>query len=486
MNYRMVFKTTGQVLKVESIMLLLPTVVAMLYLEWFSALALFITAAIAFVLGFVLSVTCRPKNQFIFAKEGLVTVALAWISVSLIGALPFVISGEIPNYIDALFETVSGFTTTGASIITDLSRFSHGMLFWRSFTHWIGGMGVLVFILAITSKSTDRSMHILRAEVPGPIVDKVAPKMRDTARILYLIYIGMTALLTILLLCGGMSLFDSVVHAFGTAGTGGFGIKADSIAGYNNYIQWVIAIFMMLFGINFNLYFFIIIGKISGFFKSRELWVYVGIILAATAIICFDIYELYGNFNDTLRISFFQVSSIITTTGFTTADFASWATVSKTVLMMLMFIGACAGSTGGGFKVSRIIILFKKMGNDLRKVLHPRTTSVVKFEGKRLGDDTLHGVSSYLVIYVALFLAIFILVSFDPNVLPAAAFETNFSAVAACFNNIGPGLAMVGPLESFAFYSPFSKIILSLAMLLGRLEIYPILLTLNITTWIKR
>ncbi len=486
MNYRMVFKTTGQVLCTEAVMLLLPAVVSLLYLEWFSAISLAISSGAAFLIGIALVKFCKPKNHFIFAKEGLVTVALAWIAVSLVGALPFVISGEIPNYIDAFFETVSGFTTTGSSIITDLSKLSKGMLFWRSFTHWIGGMGVLVFILAITSKSTDRSMHILRAEVPGPIVDKVVPKMKDTARILYLIYLVMTAVLVVLLLCGGMSLYDSLLHAFGTAGTGGFGIKPDSVAGYSPYIQWVIAVFMMLFGINFNLYFFILVGKIGGFFKSRELWGYIGIILAATTIICLDIYSLYGNFAETLRIGFFQVSSIITTTGFATANFAEWSIISKTVLLLLMFIGACAGSTGGGFKVGRLMILVKKMANDLKKVLHPRNANVVKFEGKRLDEETLNGVSSYFAVYVLLFVLIFILLSFDTNIQGVTAFETNFSAAASCFNNIGPGLAQVGPLESFAIYSPFSKIVLSIAMLLGRLEIYPILLTLNPSVWIKR
>ncbi|MBO5782554.1 MAG: TrkH family potassium uptake protein, partial [Clostridia bacterium] len=339
MNYRMVFNTTGKVLRIESILLLLPTVVAIIYTEWWQAFALFITACIAFVLGMGMVFFCKPKNRFVYAKEGLVTVALAWLAVSLVGALPFVISGEIPNYIDALFETVSGFTTTGASILTDVESMSKGMLFWRSFTHWIGGMGVLVFFLAFSGKSDDRSMHILRAEMPGPIVDKVAPKARDTAIILYVIYMALTLILLIMLLFGGMDLFESAVHAFGTAGTGGFGVKADGVASYSPYIQWVIAVFMMLFGINFNLYYLLILGKVGSFFKSRELWVYLGIIFTATVAICFNVFALYGNIADTLRISFFQVSSLMTSTGFATADFAQWSAMARTILLMLMFVG---------------------------------------------------------------------------------------------------------------------------------------------------
>ena len=487
MNYRMVFNTTGKVLSVESVLLLFPMLVAIIYAEWWQAVAFLITAGIALVLGVGLFVLCKPKNQFIFAKEGLITVALAWISVSVLGALPFVISGEIHNYVDAFFETVSGFTTTGASILTDVESMSRGMLFWRSFTHWIGGMGVLVFILAIANKNpNNRSMHILRAEVPGPIVDKVAPKMKDTALALYLIYIVMTAVLVILLLLGGMPLYDSLVHAFGTAGTGGFGIKADSIAQYNAYLQWVIAIFMLLFGINFNLYYCIIIKKVSSFFKSRELWVYCGIILCATTIVCLNIYQLYGSFEETVRTSLFQVAAIITTTGYSTANFAEWSAMARAVLLLLMFTGACAGSTGGGFKISRIMILVKKIINDLKCVIHPRTARVVKFEGKRLDEETLNGVSSYLTVYVFIFLCIFLLLSLDTGIDPTYAMETNFSAAASCFNNIGPGFALVGPMESYAIYSPFSKIILSVAMLLGRLEIYPILVALNVTTWIKK
>lgn len=486
MNYRMVFNTTGKVLRVEGVLMLLPLLVSLIYREWIQVIAFSSTAIVVFIIGFLLAKFLKPKNALLFAKEGLVTVALAWISVSLFGAIPFVISKDIPNYIDALFETVSGFTTTGASILTNIESLSKGMLFWRSFTHWIGGMGVLVFILAITSKTTDRSMHILRAEMPGPIIDKVVPKARKTSLILYIIYSALTLALIVFLLCGGMSFYESIVHAFGTAGTGGFGIYNSGCANFSPYIQWVLAIFMLLFGINFNLYFLIIIGKIGSFFKSRELWVYFGIIICSVIIIAFNIFEMYGNFADVLRISVFQVSSIITTTGFATVDFATWPALAKSVLLFLMFTGACAGSTGGGFKISRLIILIKKIGNDLKRVVHPRTTTVVKFEGKKLDNDTLNGVSSYFSVYVIIFIVVFILLSLDSGIAKEFAIETNFSAALSCLNNIGPGFSLVGPMANYSLYSPFSKIILSITMLIGRLEIYPILLTLNIATWIKK
>lgn len=497
MNYRFVFHTIGKVLKVEGVMLLFPLIVAFFYAGtdgFWPVIALSITMAIAFILGYAFTLIFKPKNQYSFAKEGLITVALAWITVSLIGALPFVITGEIPNYIDALFETVSGFTTTGASIIPNVELLSHGSLFWRSFTHWIGGMGVLVFVLAFARKNQDRSIHILRAEMPGPIVDKLVPKARDTAIILYVIYIVLTLILTIMLLFGGMSVFESLIHAFGAAGTGGFGIKLDSIASYNAYCQWVIAIFMLIFGVNFNLYFLIIIGKIGTALKSSEFWAYIGIFLLAVTIICIDIYKQIGNFSDTVRLSFFQASSIMTTTGYVTTDFDLWPSLSKSVLLILMFIGASAGSTAGGVKVGRVVILFKIIANNLKKVLHPRTTTIVKFEGKVLDDETLKAVTSYLAIYIFIIVAVFLLLSADPNVSNmlnsvggnANAIETNFSATMACMNNIGPAFSGAGPMLNYRGYGYFSKIVLTISMLIGRLEIYPILLTFNVFTWVKK
>ena len=485
MNYKIIFRTTGSVLKLLAMLLLLPAVVSIIYQEE-CVTAFLITSAISAVLGFGLTLTNKKDNSPFFAKEGLIIVSFAWLVVSLVGALPFVISEEITSYVDAVFEMTSGFTTTGASIITNVESISKGLLFWRSFSHWIGGMGVIVFIMAITSKTPDRSMHILRAEMPGPIVGKLVPKAKDTSKLLYIIYIVLTAILVILLLLGDMNLFESLVYAFGTAGTGGFAITSDGIASYSAYSQWVIAIFMLIFGVNFNLYYLIIIGKIGSALKSSELWVYLGTVFASMAIVAFSIRNMYSSISDVIRYSTFQVSTIITTTGYATTDFNLWPPLAKTVLVILMFIGGMAGSTAGGFKFSRVMIMFKKIGNELKKVVHPRTANIVKVEGKRVSEETSNGVLSYFAIYMVCILAIVLLISIDSAVSGQMAFETNFTAVVACFNNIGPGFALVGPMSSYAMYSDFSKIVLSIAMLLGRLEIYPLLLTLNPSTWIKR
>ncbi len=480
MNRRMILYMVGQIVKLEAAMLVLPAIVALIYREnclW----ALLASAAIALVVGFALTLIFRPKTQVIYAREGFVIAGLSWLVLSAVGALPFVISGEIPHYIDAFFETVSGFTTTGASILTDVEAMSHGLLFWRSFTHWVGGMGVLVLIMAIVPSVSGRNMHVLRAEMPGPVVGKLVPRIRDTAKILYIIYLVMTVVEAILLLCGGMSLFDSLVHALGTAGTGGFGIKADGVASYSPYIQWVIAVFMMLFGVNFNLYYLILIRHFRAALKSRELWLYIGIIAVATGVISFTIAPSYGTTEETVRTAFFQVSSIITTTGFATADFAQWTTLAKSILLILMFIGGCAGSTAGGLKVSRVQLLFGTIKRDLQRLLHPRAVSTIKMEGKRLDEATVSGTSAYLALYLLLFIVGFLLISIEPFSV-----ETNFSAMASCFNNIGPGLDGVGPMASYAAYSPLSKGILSFAMLFGRLEIYPMLFLLSPSTWTKK
>ena len=481
MNYKMVFGTVGKVILIEAGLLLLPLVTSLIYGEWWTAISFGITVLIALGVYGLSKLLCTTKNTLIFSKEGLVTVALAWLVMSVIGCLPFVISGDIPNFVDALFEMVSGFTTTGASIVLDVEALSHGTLLWRSFSHWIGGMGILVFVMAVTNKSTDRSIHILRAEMPGPTVDKLVPRARDTAKILYLIYMVLTVVLTVLLLFGGMPLFDSLLHAFGTAGTGGFGIKNNSVAGYSNYCQWVIAIFMFIFGINFNLFYLIILGKVKDVFKSGELWAYLVIVLSAVAVITINILSICADFSEALRLSFFQVTTIISTSGFSTANFDLWPTLSKTVLFVLMFVGGCAGSTAGGFKVSRVVILGKGINRELKRVLHPRNSSVIKFNGKRVDETTVNGVLSYLAIYLACIVAIFLLISFEPFTL-----ETNLSATVACFNNVGPGLGGVGPSCNYGGYSLFSKIVLTFAMLLGRLEVYPLLLTLLPSTWIKK
>ena len=480
MNKKIVLSILGKILWAEAILLVLPLIVSIIYGNS-CTIAFLITIAVAIVTALPLIIFCKTENKRIYSKEGFVIVSLAWIIMSVIGTLPFVISGEIPSFIDALFETVSGFSTTGASILTDVTELSEGLLFWRSFTHWIGGMGVLVFVLALSQELPDRSIHIMRAEMPGPIVDKLVPKAKETAKILYLIYIVLTlAEIVILVLCK-MPLFEAIVHAFGTAGTGGFGIKADSIASYSPAIQWVIAVFMFIFGINFNLFYLIILKRIKSVFRSSELWVYVGVAVISCALITFNIYGSCEGLPEALRLSAFQVSSVMTTTGYATADFNIWPGFSKTLLLVLMFMGACAGSTAGGLKVSRVIILVKGMRRELHRLLHPRSVRTLKLEGKRIDEQTLSSANSYLTVYVASIVMIFLLLSIDNFDI-----ETNFSATVACFNNIGPGLGAVGPAGNFSEYSVFSKLILTAAMLLGRLEIFPLLLCFSPATWLKK
>ena len=477
MNRRMVFYTVGHIATVEAALLLLPALVSLIYLEK-SGLSFLITAALSLTVGLAFILFFKPKSRMIYAKEGFAIVAYAWLLMSAIGALPFVIGGAIPSYVDAFFETVSGFTTTGASILTDVEALDHCMLFWRSFTHWIGGMGVLVLVTAVVPNIADRSLNILKAEMPGPTVGKLVPRSRDTAKILYWIYFGMTFILTVLLIVGGMPVFDSIVHAFGTAGTGGFGIKADSIASYSPYLQWVITIFMFLFAINFNLYYLILIGKFRAVFKSDELSFFILLVLSSIGVIAVNILPAYASFSEALRASAFQVCSIVSTTGYATADFNLWPGLSKAILLILMFVGGCAGSTGGGLKAVRVVILIKSIKKELKKLLHPRSVKSVMSEGKKLDDETLSGVTSYFAVYTLCIMVVFLLLSFEPF-----GFETNFTASVACFNNIGPGLADVGPAASFAQYSDFSKIVLSFAMLLGRLEVFPLLLGLNPLIW---
>ncbi len=480
MNRKMVFYMIGKIVLAEAAMLLLPLVVALLYKE--TPLPFLITIGIALVLGIALSLIFKPKNRVIYAKEGFVIVAFAWIALSLIGCIPFVLSGALPNFFDAFFETVSGFTTTGASVMTDVESMPHGVLMWRSFTHWVGGMGVLVFIMAIIPSVTDRSIHILRAEMPGPIVGKLVPRAKQTARILYLIYVFLTAVEVILLVCGKMPLFDALVHSFGTAGTGGFGIKADSIGSYSTYCQVVITIFMLVFGVNFNLYFLALLRNFRSLFKSQELWCYLSIFGVATALITANIYNLYHSVGKALQLSTFQVASILTTTGFSTADFDLWPDLSRSILFLLMFVGGCAGSTAGGLKVSRVMLLFKLIRRELRHMLHPRSVGVVKLEGKRVDNATLNGVSAYFPIYFAFIAGIFLILSLEPNFN----IESNLSATVSCFNNIGPGLGLVGPVQSYTGYSNLSKFVLSMAMLLGRLEIFPLWFALSPSTWSKK
>ncbi len=480
MNQRMVFYTTGKIVLITALLMLFPAAVSLIYGEFEVLWAFLISIGIAIVGSVLITLLSKPKDHVIYAKEGFIIVSLAWLTLSAIGALPFYISREIPSYTDAFFETVSGFTTTGASILSNVEALSHGLLFWRSFTHWIGGMGVLVFVMAIMPNISDRSIHIMRAEMPGPTVGKLVPRAKDTAKILYYIYFALTALEIVFLLLGGMPLFDSLLHAFGTAGTGGFGIKADSVAGYSPYLQWVITVFMLIFGINFNLYYLLLIRRFRAVWRSTELWCYLGIVVISTGAICFNILSTIPQLSDAIRASAFQVVSIITTTGYTTINYDLWPSFSKAILFVLMFIGGCAGSTAGGLKVARVIILFKRIKKELRRMLHPRSVSTVKFEGRSVDERTLDGVTVYFALYMFLFFVIFLLLSLEPFNL-----ETNISAVASCFNNVGPGFSQIGPLFSYESYSAPATWLLSFAMLFGRLEIYPLILTLSFSTWSK-
>ena len=476
MNYTMVGFVLGRILLVESALMLLPLAVALLYGEsaFTFLLPIVLTAAVGAALGLR-----TPKNTAIYAKDGLVIVALSWLVMSLFGALPFYLSGFFPSYIDCLFETISGFTTTGASILTAVEPLSQGVLFWRSFTHWVGGMGVLVFVMAILPLAGGRSVHLLRAEVPGPSVGKLVSRLGNTAKILYGIYIVLTLLEVVLLALGGMSLFDSFIHAFGSAGTGGFSNRNLSVGAYDNaYFDVVISVFMLLFGVNFNLYYFLLLRRFREVFSSEELKVYFGIVATAVVAIAINISSYYENFLQCLRYALFQVSSIITTTGFATADFELWPTFSKTILVILMFVGASAGSTGGGIKVARILILVKSSFRDLQRTLHPHAVTTVRFEGKPLDEKTLRGTYVFFSIYMGVFALSILLLSLEHTDL-----ITTFTAVTACINNIGPGLSLVGPMGNYAAFSAPAKLLLSFDMLAGRLELFPVLMLFAPSVW---
>ena len=486
MNKRMILYIIGKLLIAVALLMVLPLIASIIYHftngENLNLLAFVIPMALLVGLGFFLSFK-KPKDNNIFAREGFVLVGLSWIIISIFGALPFVISGEIKSFFDAFFETVSGFTTTGASILNgdEIETLSHGMLFWRSFTHWIGGMGILVFVL-IFIPSDGKNIFIMRAESPGPQFGKLVSKINFSARILYIIYLGLTLLQIIILVCGGMDLFDAIVNSFATAGTGGFAIKADGIAGYNNFCQVVIAVFMMLFGINFNAFYFLLIHNFKQLGKCEEVFWYLGIIAVATTIITVNL-SLTNSLGVLINIrdAFFQVSSIITTTGFATADFNYWPALSQTVLVVLMFIGGCAGSTAGGIKVSRIVILLKNFRRNVRKLVHPNSVESIHFEGQKVDDEVVHNVSNYFALILFIFAFGLIIISFD-----GFSFTTNFTAIASCINNVGPGLDVVGPYGSYAPYSPLSKLVLIAAMLLGRLEIFPLLVVFNPKVWLNK
>lgn len=476
----MIIYILGRMLGVEGAVLLIPALVSLIYGEK-EGLA-FVGVAVVLGVIFLIFGRKKPKNCRIYGKEGFVIVGLAWILWSLFGALPFTLTGSIPAYIDAFFETVSGFTTTGSTILTDIEALPMGVNFWRCLTHWIGGMGVLVFVMMITSLDDMGAMPLMRAEMPGPEADKLVPKARNTATILYGMYFVMTAIEVVLLMFGGMNLYDALVHSFSTAGTGGFSNRNASVSFYDSaYIDGVITVFMILFGVNFNLYFLLLMKDWKSVFKNEELRAYLGVIAAAIAIITINILNIYGNVIHAFRYASFQVASVITTTGFYTADYELWPELSKTVLLAIMFIGACAGSTGGGIKVCRFVVLLKSIGQELKKILHPNAVTVIKLNGKRVSQDTLRGINVYFAAYVFILVASVLIVSIDNF-----DFATSFSGVLTTINNVGPGISKVGPVENFHMFSTLSKLVFSFDMLVGRLEIIPYLLMLSPDLWRRK
>ena len=477
MNYAIVLRLLSYILMTEGVLLLLPAAASLCYGEWFVMGVFLFTAALSALVGFLLH-RVKAKSQIFYMREGFVATALCWLLISIVGAVPFVLTGCIPNPVDALFETVSGFTTTGASILPAVEDLPKGILFWRSFTHWVGGMGVLVFLLSLLPLTGGSHVNLMKAESPGPQVDKLVPKVQSTAKILYGIYLFLTVLEFVFLLFGGMPVFESMLTAFGTAGTGGFGFKNDSFTSFSPYIQWVVTIFMILFGVNFNAYFLLLMRRFRRAAASEEVRAYFIIIAVAVGIITCNIYSMYNGLGEALRQAAFQVGSIITTTGFSSCDFDLWPTLSKEILVMLMFVGACAGSTGGGMKVSRFLLLGKTLGKELKQALHPQVVAPVRMDGKLVSHETIRATNVYVAAYLFLFAASLLLISLDGFDM-----VTNFTAVAATLNNIGPGLAQVGPMMNFGGYSGPAKLVMIFDMLAGRLEIFPMLVFFLPDTW---
>lgn len=479
MNYAIVFRLLSYILLCESALLMLPAATSAIYGEWSVLGAFLITAALCVVFGLLLRLA-KPTSKVFYMREGFATTALSWIVISIMGAVPFVLTGCIPDPIDALFETVSGFTTTGASILPAVEGLPRGILLWRSFTHWIGGMGVLVFLLTLLPLTGGSHVNLMKAESPGPQVDKLVPKVQSTAKILYGIYLALTLAQLVFLMAGGMPLFESLLTAFGTAGTGGFGFKNDSFAQFSPYIQWVVTIFMILFGVNFNFYFLLLLRRFRRAVSSEEVRAYLGIILVSIGIITLNIRSMYSGLGEALRHAAFQVGSIITTTGFSSCDFDLWPTLSKQLLVLLMFVGACAGSTGGGMKVSRILIFRKTVGKELKQAMHPQVVAPVRMDGKLLSHETIRTTNVYLCAYLFILVASIMLISLDGFDM-----VTNFTAVAATLNNIGPGLSQVGPMMNFAGFSNPAKLVLIFDMLAGRLELFPMLVLFLPSAWRK-
>ncbi len=488
MNFKMMGRFIAQIIGIEAVFMLPALGISLYYAEWNAAAGFGYTIGIVLILAAALFALCRKAGRIFGAREGLVCVALGWVSLSILGSLPFYFSREIPNFVDALFETTSGFTTTGSSILRDVEALSKSLLYWRSFSHWLGGMGVLVFLLAIAPAGGDDkgfTMHLLRAESPGPNVGKLVPKMRHTALILYIIYVVLTVINVIFLLMGGMDFLEALCTAFGTAGTGGFGLRNDSLASCSPYIQWVTTIFMFLFGINFSCYYLLLMRQIKSVFLDEELKLYVGLAVGCVVLITLNLWfsmgDTYGTLGETIRHASFQVSSIMTTTGFATTDFDLWPAFSKGILMLLMVVGACAGSTGGGIKCARVLLLFKSLRRNIRQVLNPRTVQVIRNNGNVVDEKIIANTNAYLAAYVVTIIVSFLIISLD-----GFSIGTNLTAVLACFNNIGPGLEAVGPTCNFADYSILSKLVLSVCMLAGRLEIFPILVLFSRNTWKRR
>ncbi len=481
MNYKMMGRFLALTLSVEAFFMIPALLISLFCAESMAAMGFFATIVLLILIASVLYLVCKSAPTALDAKEGLICVSISWIVMSLLGCLPFFFSREIPHYVDALFEIVSGFTTTGASVVADVEGLSKGIIYWRSFSHWLGGMGVLVFLLAISpsgGQGKGFTMHLLRAESPGPNVGKLVPKMRKTAAILYLIYVVLTFVNMLFLLFGKMPLLEAVCTAFATAGTGGFGIKNDSMASYSPYLQNVTTVFMLLFGVNFSCYYLLLLREFKSVFKDEELRLYFGIVLGSIVLIVWNLWGTYGTLEETVRHAAFQVASIITTTGYATANFDLWPSFSKAILLALMIIGACAGSTGGGIKAARVLLLFKNLRRNIRQVLHPNKVLAVRNNGQVVDQQILDNTNAYLAAYIVSIIASILLISLD-----GFSVGTNISAVISCFNNIGPGLEAVGPTCNYSGYSIFSKLVLILDMLAGRLEIFPILVLFSRSTW---
>ena len=478
MNFQMIAYVLGSILRLEGLLMLVPTVVAIYYQEQTPAVALIASATFCLVAG--TAIGCKePSNKRIYGREGFIVVALSWIVMSIFGAFPYYLSNSIEGYLNCFFETVSGLTTTGSTVLQGIEHLPRSILFWRCFTHWIGGMGILVFMLAIMPLGDERTMYLMKAEAPGPVVSKLVPRVKSTAKILYMIYVALTLLELLLLRLGGLPWYDSIVHAISTAGTGGFSIWNDSIAAYNSdYVEYIVTLFMLLFSVNFNLYYLLLMRDFKNVFHNEELRYFVAIVCIATLLIAVDIYHCYGTIESAFRHSVFQVAAMMSTTGFVTADYDYWPEFSKTILFCLMYLGACGGSTAGGIKISRFIILLKMIKREVKRIVHPRSVNLIKLDGCRIEEDAVRSVSGFLVMYLLILLGSFLLISlndFD--------FITNMTAVVTCLSNVGPGLEMAGPTEALAFFSPFSKLVLCMDMLLGRLEIFPIIMLFAPSIW---